>query len=128
MVHGMHHVNFIVRDLAQAIPVWERVLGRSVDSRDQLDGRGVDIARFDVGGTWIVLVQPTGPGVPADYLATHGEGFFLMSFGVTSLADESKRVGADLLEGLQRGGLDDWLVQDLDIAQTFGAQLQFVEG
>jgi len=39
MVQGVHHINFIVRNLAEAIPVWERILGRSVDSRDQLDGR-----------------------------------------------------------------------------------------
>lgn len=126
MVQGVHHINFIVRNLAEAIPVWERILGRSVDSRDQLDGRGVDIARFNIGGTWIVLVQPTAPGAPADFLAAHGEGFFLMSLGVASLADESERVGAGILQGPQRDGLDDWRVQDFDVAQTFGAQLQYV--
>jgi len=126
MVRGIHHINFIVRELDDAIPAWETVLGRPVDSRDRLDGRGVDIARFDLGGTWLVLVQPTGAGAPADYLEQHGEGFFLMSLGVDSLADEAERIGAVMLHGATRAGLDDWVVQDLDIGRTFGAQVQFV--
>lgn len=127
MVNGVHHINFIVRDLGAAIPTWERILDRAVQSRDRLDGRGVDIARFDLGGTWLVLVQPTGPGAPADFLDAHGEGFFLLSFGVDSLSSEAERLGADLLRGDTRTGLDDWRVRDLDIDLTFGAQLQLTE-
>ena len=125
MVQGIHHINFIVRDLEAAIPLWERILDRPVDSRDRLEGRGVDIARFDLGGTWIVLVQPTGPGAPADFLEANGEGFFLMALGVRSLEAETARLSAAMLNGDVRAGLDDWLVQDLDMTRTFGAQLQF---
>lgn len=127
MVSGIHHINFIVRDLEAAIPAWERILGRGVASRDRLEPRGVSIARFDVGGTWIVLVQPTGPGAPADYLDAHGEGFFLMSLGVTSLDRESERLGPEFLQGDARAGLDDWRVQDLDLDRTFRAQVQLVQ-
>ena len=127
MVKGIHHINFIVRDLAEAIPVWERILGRPVTRRDRLEQRNVALANFDLGGTWVVLVQPTGPGVPADHLTTYGEGFFLMSLGVDSLDAECARVGEAMLAGDRRAGLDDWTVQDLRIGQTFGAQLQLVQ-
>jgi methylmalonyl-CoA/ethylmalonyl-CoA epimerase len=127
MVTDIHHINFLVRDLATAIPQWERILGRSIDRRDRLDGRNVDLAQFLVDGTWIVLVQPTGPGAPADHLAANGEGFFLMSLGVDSLDAEMRRIGAELLQGDERAGLDDWRVQDLALDETFGAQLQLVE-
>jgi catechol 2,3-dioxygenase-like lactoylglutathione lyase family enzyme len=127
MVRSIHHINFVVRDLAVAIPAWERILGRSCDSRDHLDGRGVDIARFQLGDAWIVLVQPTGAGAPADFLAANGEGFFMLSLGVDSLDDEIVRLGESMLDGLSRAGLDDWVVQDLDIGQTLGVQLQFTE-
>ena len=127
MVNGVHHINFIVRDLEAAVLAWERILDRGVDKRDRLDSRGVDIARFDLGGTWIVLVQPTGPGAPADYLEANGEGFFLMSLSVESLDDEIRRLGRELLQGEVRSGVDDWLVQDLALSQTFGAQLQLVQ-
>ena len=127
MVKGIHHINFVVRDLAAAVPAWEHILGRSCDSLDRLDGRGVDIARFRLDGTWLVLVQPTGPGAPADFLAANGEGFFLLSLGVESLEEETARLGTPLLDGDARSGLDGWAVQDLDIRATFGAQLQLTE-
>ena len=98
-----------------------------VTSRDHLDNRGVDTARFRVGDTWILLVQPTGPeGEPARYLRENGEGFFLMSLEVDSLADEAGRLGPNMFRGGERSGVDDWRVRDLDAVQTFGAQLQFV--
>ncbi len=128
MVKSIHHINFIVRDLVPAIATWQRVLGLDVTSRDRLDERGVDIARFDLGHSWIVLVQPTRPGsVPAKYLERHGEGFFLLSFGTDSLQAEIDRLGDAKFDGPVREGLDDWIVRDVDVAGTFGAQLQFAE-
>ena len=124
MVRGIHHINFIVRDLESAIPTWEQILGCRCHSRHRLERRGVDTARFRAGDAWIVLVQPTDPGAPADYLAAHGEGFFLLSFDVDSLDAESERLGPELLQGESRSGLDDWRVQDLDVERTCGAQLQ----
>ena len=127
MARSIHHINFIVSDLATAVPAWERILNRRVDRRDRLEGRNVELAQFDLDGTWLVLVQPTGPGVPADFLAQHGEGFFLISFGVESLDAEIERLGDSMLQGAVRRGLDDWRVQDLRFDLTFGAQLQLVQ-
>ena len=127
MVQGIHHINFIVRDLTTALPVWERILNRPVTRFDRLAQRNVELANFDVDGIWIVLVQPTGPGVPADHLAAHGEGFFLLSFGVDSLDAECARLGEAMLSGAARSGLDNWTVQDLQFDQTRGAQLQLVQ-
>ena len=125
---GIHHINFIVRDLEAAVPIWERLLNQPVTSRDRLDGRGVEIARFRLGPTWLVLVCPTEPDtVPARFLAEYGEGFFLMSLGVDNLDDAIARLGEDWFDGPTRTGLDDWQIRDVDIALTFGAQIQLAE-
>lgn len=127
MARRVHHINFIVRDLEAAITRYEEILNIPVTSRDHLDDRGVETARFKLGDTWIVLVQPTGAeGEPARYLREHGEGFFLMSLEVDSLEGEADRVGAEMFQGGERPGVDDWRVRDLDTDETFGAQLQFV--
>jgi methylmalonyl-CoA/ethylmalonyl-CoA epimerase len=114
MVRSIHHLNFIVADLEAAIPRWEQRLGLPVAHRDVLPERGVTAARFRVGETWLVLVQPIRPdSVPGRFLARHGEGFFLLSFGVESLAAEADRLGDAGFAGPVRSGADDWQVRDL---------------
>lgn len=127
MVRRVHHINFIVRDLEAAVGRYEEILDMPVTSRDHLDERGVDIARFRLGETWIILLQPTRSDTePARFLAANGEGFFLMSLEVDSLADEASRLGTEMVQGSERAGLDDWRVMDLDPGKTHGAQLQWV--
>jgi methylmalonyl-CoA/ethylmalonyl-CoA epimerase len=120
----VHHVNFLVRDLAGAIAAWRR-LGVTTVTEERLPGRGVETARFQVGATWIVLVMPTDPdGAPGRHLAEHGEGLFLLSLGVPSL-DVAARGALPL--STPRGGLANWWVADLDPAAFHGATLQLCE-
>ncbi len=128
MIHKIHHLNFLVHELEPAISIYEKLLGRPPVHRDELPARGVRTARFLIGGTWLVLVQPTNPdGAPARHLAEHGEGFFLMSLEVDSLDAAVASVGEELVAGPERRGLDDWRVVDLRREATCGAQLQLVE-
>ena len=128
MAHSIHHLNFIVRDLDAAIPAWERLLGCSVSRRDELKERGVIAARFRLGETWLVLVQPTrDDSVPGRFLAANGEGFFLLSLGVASLVDEAARLGDEVFTGPVRTGADGWQVRDLDPTPVSGIQLQLTE-
>jgi methylmalonyl-CoA/ethylmalonyl-CoA epimerase len=128
MAHSIHHLNFIVRDLDAAIPAWERLLGCPVSRRDELRERGVIAARFRLGETWLVLVQPTrDDSVPGRFLAAHGEGFFLLSLGVESLSGEAARLGDAAFAGPVRSGADGWQVRDLDPTRVSGIQLQLTE-
>jgi methylmalonyl-CoA/ethylmalonyl-CoA epimerase len=128
MAHSIHHLNFIVRDLDAAVPAWERLLGRPVARRDELKERGVIAARFQLGSTWLVLVQPTrDDSVPGRFLAAHGEGFFLLSLGVESLSGEAARLGDAAFAGPVRSGADGWQVRDLDPTRVSGIQLQLTE-
>ena len=86
------------------------------------------MARTRIGESWLVLVSPYDPAsVPGQHLARHGEGFFLISFGVDSLADELERLGENWFDGPARDGLDDWRVRDLDVNRTFGTLVQLTE-
>jgi catechol 2,3-dioxygenase-like lactoylglutathione lyase family enzyme len=128
MTQCIHHINFLVRDLEQAIPAWQQLLGRAPDSRDHLPGRGVDIARYRLGETWLSLVQPVREGTePARYLAEHGEGFFLISLALDSLDQAAERLGEDSFSGPARAGLEDWRIRDLKPADFAGVQVQLTE-
>ncbi len=127
----IHHINFLVRDLDAAEARYRELLNLDAAIREPLSGRGVLTARFALGDTWLVLVQPTSEeGAPARHLREHGEGFFLISFGVDDLATAIERVeaaGGRFTSDSPRSGIEDWQIIDIDPALTFGAQLQLAE-
>ncbi len=130
LLNKVHHINLLVCDLDRAVDRYRAAFGLEDIEFGELSQRGVRTARFRAGETWIVLVQPTdSTGVPARHLAEHGEGLFLLSFGVDSLADASARVeaGGGALASVPRNGLDDWQVVDLDPDFFSGATLQLTE-
>jgi methylmalonyl-CoA/ethylmalonyl-CoA epimerase len=118
MLHSIHHVNFLVRNLDTAVARWRKILDLDCEIRESLPGRGVDTARFRVGVTWLVLVQPTNPdSVPGRHLEEHGEGVFLLSFGVDDLDAAAAAIDArGATCGAERSGLDSWRVVDVGAA------------
>jgi methylmalonyl-CoA/ethylmalonyl-CoA epimerase len=127
----VHHINFVVKDLEQAVARYQDILGVVLTQRDELPDRGVKIARARVGETWIVLVQPTdSEGVPAKHLERHGEGFFLISYQVEDVSAAASNVtaaGVDPVSSEPRQGLDDWQVLDLPADDLFGVSTQLVQ-
>ncbi|MEO1247006.1 MAG: VOC family protein [Pseudomonadota bacterium] len=112
----IHHLNFVVRDLAAACERFEKRLGIAPFDVVEHAPRGAQIARSRIGESWLVLVCPyDADSVPGRYLAKHGEGFFLLSVG-------SDDVPADLEF---RDGILDWRVADL--GEVCGALLQLTD-
>ena len=129
--HSLHHINFIVRDLDLAVARYQQALGFGDPIRDELPERGVRIARYQLGETWLVLVQPTREdSIPGRHLREHGEGVFLVSLGVDKL-DESiesvRAAGVGVLDDEPRRGADGWKIQDIGPEDFFGVHLQLVE-
>jgi len=131
MIKRIHHINFIVKDLDAAVQRYRVLFGDPVRATESLPQRGVKLARFKVGETWLILVQPLGTeGVPAQYLQAHGEGFFLLSCQVDDVRQAAKTVsssGIRVLDIQPRQGLEDWQVMDLSPEDLFGAAFQLLE-
>ncbi len=127
----IHHINFLVRDLEAAIARYQQWLGIEAIQVETLTKRGVKTARFRVGETWIVLVQPVdSSSIPAKHLESHGEGVFLVSCQVDNVVDtatELQGLGARVDSLEPRQGLDDWQVIDLSADAFFGVNLQLVQ-
>lgn len=112
-IKGIHHLNFLVRDLDQAESRFREALDLEPAIREALPGRGVMTARFRLGQSWLVLVQPTGDeGEPARLLREQGEGFMLLSLAVDDLDAERERLGDQL--GPERRGLEGWRIADIE--------------
>ena len=131
VLNKIHHINLLVRDLEAAVERFGAAFGIEEFRWGELAERGVRTARFRAGESWVVLVQPTDPdSVPGRHLAEHGEGLFLLSFGVDALdsaREHLARAAPDLALGEQRRGLEGWQVQDLDPGQFNSAQIQLAE-
>ena len=131
MIKRIHHINFIVKDLEKSVKTYKLLFGEPAVESEILPQRGVKLARFKVGETWLILVQPVGEdGIPAQYLKKHGEGFFLISCQVDDVRRASGQLandGVSVLDSHPRQGLDDWQVMDLDAEDLFGANFQLVQ-
>ena len=131
MIKRIHHINFIVKDLDKALQRYRVLFGNPIGEPEMLPRRGVKLARFKVGETWLILVQPVdADGIPARYLQEHGEGFFLMSCQVDDVSKAASLVlskGIKVMDQHPRQGLDDWKVMDLCPDDLFGADLQLME-
>lgn len=131
MIKRIHHINFIVKDLDKALQRYRVLFGDPVGEPEMLPKRGVKLARFKVGETWLILVQPVDDeGIPAQYLKEHGEGFFLISCQVDDVRKAAELVSANgigVLDRNPRQGLDDWKVMDLSPDDLFGADFQLLE-
>jgi len=69
----IHHINFLVENLDEAIPRFEKMLGLAPFEIVDHAPRGAHIARSKLGESWFVLVSPyEADSVPARHLAVHG--------------------------------------------------------
>ena len=125
----IHHINFIVHDLDEAMARYERTLG--VDPFVVVDHptRNARVARSRVGESWLVLVSPyDADSAPGRYLEKNGEGFFLLSLGVDNLAQRLEQLesdGVDTVDAVSRAGILDWRVAD--IGDLHGAKMQLTD-
>ena len=125
----IHHINFVVHDLEEAMARFERALG--VDPFQVIDyqPRDARVARTRVGESWLVLVSPYDPAsVPGRYLAEHGEGFFLLSLGYEDIVQQLERLESEGIEAIDmapRDGILDWRVAD--IGDLHGAKMQLTD-
>ena len=122
VLNSIHHINFIVTDLDVAVQAYQSMLGLGPFEYEELPERGVSTARIRIGGVWIVLVSPRSKDShAAHYLEAHGEGFFLMSFGVDNLQQamaELAQRGALPAGRTARAGILDWQVADLETERS----------
>ena len=127
----IHHIDYVVRDLDRAVAQYRKLFGAPLENRERLESRGVEMARFQLGGTWIVLVQPTREDSPVKrFLDQHGEGFYHIAYEVDDLpgmVSTLKAQGVKLMNDTPRRGLQGWKLVDLEMEETFGLMTQLVD-
>ncbi len=127
---GVHHINYVVKDLTASVAYFAKVLSQEPTYED-LPLREVKTARFLLGQTYLVLVCPSNPDSEVGkILAQRGEGLFLLSLTTDDLAQTEKALadnGVHITPAGARKGLSSWQVADLEAPNGLGPILQICE-
>ena len=127
----IEHIGIAVKELANAIPLYEKLLNSPCYKTELVESEKVNTAFFKQGETKIELLESTDPdGVIAKFIEKKGEGMHHIAFDVADIHAEMKRLkteGFILLNELPKKGADNKLVCFLHPKTTNGVLIELCQ-
>ena len=106
----IEHIGIAVKDLDVSNTLFEKLLGVSHYTIEDVATEGVKTSFFKVGESKIELLQATSPNSPiAKFIAKHGEGVHHLAFDVEDIEAEIERLkneGFELIDDIPKQGAD----------------------
>jgi methylmalonyl-CoA epimerase len=125
------HIGIAVKSLADAVRVYENVIGLKVSGYEQVDDQGVRVAMLPLGESRIELLEPTTPASPIEkFMAKRGEGIHHIALRVENIEEALERfkaAGARLIDTVPRPGAHNTRIAFVHPASTCGVLLELVE-
>ncbi len=129
MTRGISHVGVAVPSIDAAIGAYAR-LGFVLVHREELPERAVRVAFLALGADRVELLEPTGEGPVARFLARRGPGLHHLALRSDAVAADLARFEADggiAIDKAPRPGAEGCAVAFLDPASTAGVLVELVE-
>lgn len=130
-MNKIEHIGIAVKDLANSIPLFEKLLNSPCYKTEEVASEKVMTAFFKTGESKIELVASTDPeGVIAKYIDKKGEGMHHIAFDVTDIQAEMSRLVAEgftLLNETPKKGADNKLVCFLHPKGTNGVLIELCQ-
>ena len=124
----IEHIGIAVHELAQSVPLFEKLLNTPCYKTEQVESEQVSTAFFRTGDTKIELLESSNAeGVIARFIDKKGEGIHHIAFEVADIEAEMKRLTADgfvLLNEKPKPGADNKLVCFLHPKNTNGVLIE----
>jgi methylmalonyl-CoA/ethylmalonyl-CoA epimerase len=131
LVRGLHHVAIAVRDLEQARPLYESVLGMSAAEPEHVADQNVHVLVVHAGTQRIELVQPAAPDSPISaFLDKRGEGLHHLAWLVDDCAGALAALrarGVRLIDETPRPGAHGTRIAFVHPRATGGVLMELVE-
>ena len=125
------HIGIAVKNLAQSIPLFERLLNTTCYKIERVEAEGVNTAFFKTGETKIELLESDSPdGVIARYIEKKGEGMHHIAFEVADIRAEMDRLSKEgfvLLSPEPKLGADQKLICFLHPKNTNGVLIELCQ-
>src|ERR1700730_774130 len=108
MLRRIDHVGIAVRDLDEAVRIYERRLGLRSTGRERLEREGIEIAMIPIGESRIELITPLSPDSTVEkFLRDRGEAVHHVAYATDDVSASLKQTGtggAQLLDEAARPG------------------------
>jgi methylmalonyl-CoA/ethylmalonyl-CoA epimerase len=131
MLSRIDHVGIAVRDLDQAIQVYERVLGLRVSGRERLEREGIEVALIPIGESRIELITPLNRESKVEkFLQDRGEAVHHVAYATDDVLASLERAGAagaQLLDAVARRGTHGTRIGFVHPKSVCGVLTEFVE-
>ena len=93
MIKKIEHLGIAVKNLDEAIPLYEKLLQTTCYKTESVSSEGVNTAFFQIGDSKIELLEASDQNSPiAKFLAKRGEGFHHVAFEVDDIEEELARL------------------------------------
>ena len=106
----IEHLGIAVKNLEEAIPLYEALLNTPCYKREGVPSEGVMTAFFQIGESKIELLEATNETSPiAKFLSKNGSGFHHVAFEVENIEAEIYRLqnaGFQLIHEVAKDGAD----------------------
>lgn len=127
----IEHIGIAVKSLEEAIPFYEKLLGTTCYSIEEVAEQKVRTAFFKIGQTKIELLESTDPeGAVGKFIANRGEGVHHIAFAVNQLEnvlEEAQNEGIRLIDSKPRKGAEGLDIAFLHPKSTFGVLTELCE-
>jgi methylmalonyl-CoA/ethylmalonyl-CoA epimerase len=127
----IEHIGIAVTSLADAVPLFEKLLNSPCYKTEAVASEQVTTAFFRQGDTKVELLEATGPGsVIARFIERKGAGMHHIAFEVSNIEEEMQRLAAEgftLLQDKPKPGADNKLVCFLHPKDTGGVLVELCQ-
>lgn len=127
----IHHIGIAVESLAEAVPVFELLLGSPPDSAEEVRDQKVRVAVFHVGKSCIELLEASSSDSPiARFIDKRGPGIHHVALTVNNLQgtlDKLDQHGVRLIDRNPREGAGDELIAFLHPSSTAKVLIELIE-
>ena len=128
-ISHIEHLGIAVKNLEEAIPYYENILGLKCYNIEEVTEQKVKTAFFKVGDTKIELLEPTSEeSTIAKFIEKRGEGVHHLAFAVGNVADSIREVedkGIQLIDKTPRKGAEGLTIAFLHPKSTQSVLTEF---
>jgi LAO/AO transport system kinase len=125
------HLGIAVRKIADALPLYEGVLGLKVSGYEDVAEQGVRVAMLPIGESRIELLEPLHEESPvAKFMTRRGEGIHHIAVcvdNIESVLERFRNAGSKLIDAVPRRGAGNSKIAFIHPAGMRGVLLELVE-